>query len=91
MFIIKKCYDDGSGNIKYNNSSIIGIYDNYKQACEELIQKLQKMEYTFEIEDIYKDNYFFVKMDKKNNKDIYNGLCFEIEEKKININELKMK
>jgi len=91
MFIIYKCYDQGDGTHRYNSSSVIGIFDNYQLAYDELIKKLQKLKYEFEIENIYKDNYFFIKIDKKNGTEIYNGLCFEIKEKKnCNMNEIKL-
>ena len=92
MFIIYKCYDLGDGNLRYNASSIIGIFDNYQLAFNELVKKLHKLKYSFDIEDIYNDNYFLIKIDAKNGNKIFNGLCYEIiEKKKFIMNEIKIK
>jgi hypothetical protein len=94
MFIIYRCYDFGNGKLNYNSSSIIGIFDNFQLALRELLSKLNELKYSFEIEDIYNDNdnYFFIKIDSKNGKEIFNGLCYEIiEKKKFIMNEIKLK
>ena len=92
MFLINKCYDDGSGHSMYNASSIIGIYDNYQLAFDNLIKKLDQLKYTYNKDNsIFIKNYFFTKMETKNGKEVTNGISFEIIEKKYNINEIKIK
>jgi hypothetical protein len=88
MFIIYKCYDLGDNNLCYSSSSIIGIFDNYQVAFNELVNKINKLKYSFDIKDIYNDSYLLIKINSKN--EIENGLCYEIIEKKNFImNEIK--
>ena len=37
MFIIKRCFDDGHGNLIYKSSCIIGIYDDFLKAYDDLL------------------------------------------------------
>ena len=83
MFVIYKCYDDGQGHLIYKFTSLVGIFDNFKMAFNELIKKMDKLKYTYTID-------FFIQITHKNNKEITNGLCFEIAEK-MQINTLKLK
>lgn len=91
MFIIYRCYDY-EGELVYNSSSIIGIYTDYVSAKDDLIKKLTKLKYELEIDHDH-EKYFFTKIIKKNGKDItsYKLLCFEILEKNLNLDEIKMK
>jgi hypothetical protein len=91
MFFIYKCYDDGGGNLIYNVNSIIGIFTNLKHATNELVLELQKLKYTFDINDDFTDNYVFITVTHKNSIPIHNNLCFEIKEKNIEINEIKIR
>lgn len=91
MFVINRCYDY-DGKLSYNVSSIIGIYDDYDKAKNDLIEKLIKMKCEYEID--YDDkNYYFAWITRKNGKDAVTNkkICYEIIEKKLKINELKMK
>ena len=92
MFIIKRCFDDGHGNLIYKSSCIIGIYDDFHKAYDELLLILQKLKYQYNENDILlNDTYFFSMMMTKNNKEITNGLCFEIIEYNNTFNQIKMK
>lgn len=92
MFVINKCYLIDDGNKKYNCNSIIGVFDDYNIAQEQLLKKLNKLKYTFiKDEQEYTNNYFFIEIEAQNGKQISNGLCFEIMEKNFIINEIKIK
>jgi hypothetical protein len=92
MFVINKCYLIGDGNKKYNCNSIVGVFDDFKIAQEQLLQKLNKLKYTFIDDELeYTNNYFFIEIETQNGKKISNGLCFEIMEKNFIINEIKIK
>jgi hypothetical protein len=90
MFIINRCYDY-DGDLMYNVSSVIGIYDKFDDAKQDLLNKLVKMKYEYEInrDDA---NYLFLSIIKKNGKDVTINkiICYEIIEKKLKLNELKM-
>lgn len=51
MYTVLKSYANGEGEQIYNASSIVGIFDNYSDAKNELIEKLNKLNYTYEMED----------------------------------------
>ena len=86
MFIVNKCKNDDNRNSAYNVNSIIGVYTDFNIAMIDLKNKLKQLKYTYDEEDcIYNDNYFFVEITNKNN------ICFEIIEKKFNLNEIKIK
>lgn len=93
MFIVYKLRDY-DGNMVYNVSSIIGIYNNYELAKYDLMEKLKKLKYEYEIEFDH-ENYYFVHTISKNGIDsTSNGngmICFEILEKKLCLDEIKMK
>ena len=82
-FVINKCYFNKYGNKNYNVNSIIGIFDNYYTVYDELIKKLNKLKYDFVDKDQYIKHYYFVEIYAKNGKELLNGLCFVIIEKKI--------
>lgn len=88
MYIIYKC-KDYEGDTLYSASSIIGIYDNYNNAKNDLVCKLNKLKYKYEF-TIDNDNYCFVMVREKNNKEITTNPipCFEIFEKKLTMNKI---
>ena len=91
MFIVNRCYDY-DGNTTYNANSIVGIYDDFEKAKQDLIEKITKMKYEYEV-DCDSDNYFFIWMVSKNGKNavISKKICYEIIEKNIKMNEIKFK
>ena len=38
MFVIYKCYDNGEGGLIYKFTSLVGIFDNFTMAHDELIK-----------------------------------------------------
>ena len=91
MFIIYKCRDY-DGELMYNCNSILGCYEKYNDAKKDLINKLTKLKYTFDIEHD-DETYFFATISPKSDKKRDSGCiyCYEIIEKKMNFNTLKFK
>ena len=88
MFIVNKCKNDDNRNTVYNINSVVGIYTDFNIAVSDLKNKLKHLKYTYDEEDcIHNDDYFFVEITNRNR----NNICFEIIEKKFNLNEIKMK
>ena len=81
MFIVNRCYDY-DGELSYNVNSIIGVYDDFAKAKQDLLNKLQKMKCIYET-DCDDKNYFFVWIITKNGKDVSTNkkICYEIIEK----------
>lgn len=91
MYIVYRCKDYGSETF-YNVNSVIGLYDNYDSAKKDLISKLNKLkyEYEFQIDD---DDYCFIAVHAKSGKKVTSGYipCFEIYNKSLSMNEIKLK
>ena len=89
LTIIFKC-KDYDGNTEYN--SVIGVYDDFDTAKKHLIDKLDKLKYTYEF-TIDSDDYCFVTILKKNGKEIVRVAvpCYEISKSKLSVNKLIFK
>ena len=88
MYIIYKC-KDYDGNTMYNTNSIIGIYDEYNSAKNDLVNKLNKLKYKYEF-TIDRDDYCFIILQEKNGKKLTTNPipCFEIIERKLTMNKI---
>ncbi len=84
MYIIYRLRDC-DGTTVYNKNSIIGIYNDYQLARYDLIEKLKKLKHQYEVEFDDEDYYFahVLKNDKM--------MCYEIMEKKIEMNTIRMR
>ena len=93
MYIVYRCYDNTHGNLLYNKNCVIGIYNNYTNAYNDLLIKLHKLNYTYELDNNYDnyDNYTCLKITHKNNMEIKNTLNFEIAKKNIKINNIVLR
>jgi len=91
MFIVLRCHDV-DGEMEYQDSSVIGIYDDITKAKNDLKQKFVELKYKYDEE--YDDpEYYFVFVDSIKGK-VFDGpyrLCFEIKKKNLKTNEIKMK
>ncbi len=63
MYIVYKC-KDYDGNATYNAKSLIGIYDKYEDAKNDLVNKLDKLKYKYEF-TIDQDDYCFILVREK--------------------------
>ena len=95
LYLVRRCFDC-DGELMYRESNVIGVYNNYELAKDDLISKLAKLKYTYEINFDHitdTESYFFATMTGKNGKEFTNSgtICFEIIGKKLDINGLKMK
>ena len=68
MFIVYRC-KDADGNPMYDVNSIIGVYENYENAKNDLEAKLNKLKYEYEYL-VDENEYCFIgilkkKMEKK--------------------------
>jgi len=96
LYIVYKC-NDVDGEVHYKNNCIIGIFSNYSKAKNSLLNTLNRLKYTFEMNDV--DNieyneYIFIKPTHKNGKEyVMNPIpCFEICKKELSLDEnIKMK
>jgi hypothetical protein len=91
MYIIYRSKNN-DGELIYNSSTIIGIFDTYNEAKIDLIKKITQMKY--DKYDIYEENdYLCISCFSKNGKEIIaKGFpTFEIKFKKLGINEIKLK
>lgn len=91
MFFIYKS-NEWHGDLMYNVNCIIGIYDNMTDAKNDLIKKLAKLKYTYELE-FDDEEYLFIKCETKNGIELTSSPipCFEIIKRKINLNEIKFR
>ncbi len=87
MFIISRLRNYDGEDI-YNKNSIVGIYDDYSKARNDLINKLDKMKYEYET-DCDDGIYFYARITGKNGKEDTIPICFEIKQKKLEINQVK--
>jgi hypothetical protein len=87
MYIVYRC-KDYDGNTVYNAKSIVGIYDNYTDARIDLVKKLDKLKYKYDIM-IDHDDYCFIMVQERNGKEINGAIpCFEIFERKLEPNQI---
>jgi len=90
MFIVYKYYDY-DGEPIYKKSSLIGVYDVIEDAKKDLVDKLIKLKYEFEIYDD-SDISFDLTITKKNGIDyqINKITKYEIIKCKASINTIKL-
>ena len=91
MFIIYKG-NDYDGKILYNINCVIGVYEDIAKARYDLLGKLDKLKYTYELE-IDTNEYLFVKCLTRNGIELCNNPIpsFEIMERKLCLNEIKFR
>jgi hypothetical protein len=92
MFAIYCCYDV-NGKLIYNKSSLIGIYDEFYIAKNDLLSTLHNKKCNVEIIDD-ENNYLFIKLLAKDGIDKtenYKQIHYEIKKLNMEINKLKMK
>ncbi len=76
MFLICR-YRNWSGNMEFDISPIIGLFDNYTIAQTELIRKLDEYKYMYDIIDFTPDEYVLISCYGKNNKSFkYDGIPY---------------
>ncbi len=88
MYIVYKC-KDYDGETIYKAQSVIGIYDNYNNAKNDLVNKLEKLKYKYEF-TIDIDDYCFIIVDEINGKQLTTNAmpCFEILDRKLTMNKI---
>jgi hypothetical protein len=84
MYIINKYVSYNNYEYIYNKSSLIGIYDSFEKAINDLKIILNKSKYGYDIDE---NNEIFVAKIFDNKKFIY----YEIYYKKIKFNKIKLK
>jgi len=90
MIIVQRCYDI-DGEIEYNKSNVIGIYDDITKAKNDLQTKLKELKYEYDVE-CDDPEYYFVFVESINGKERHGRrLCYEITMRKMKLNEIKMK
>ena len=86
MYIINKFISYNNDDDIYNKSSLIGIYDSFEKAVNDLKIILNKSKYSYDIDIEEKDKIFVAKI-FDDEKFIY----YEIYNKKIELNKIKLK
>lgn len=91
MYLLYKC-KDYDGDISYNAKCIIGIYENYERARNDLISKLNSLKYEYDIE-IDDGEYCFIKIERIKGIELTTTPipCFEIIKFRNQLNKIKMK
>ena len=76
----------------YNENSIVGLYENYDDAHNDLINKLNQLKYGYEIQG-QAENYLYICCYTKNNKNIVKSYVpfFEIKNKPLNLNQIRFR
>jgi hypothetical protein len=85
MFIVNQFYDYNGEDI-YNKSCLIGIYESFENAVNDLKKKLDKNKTDYEIEIDYEKFYCYIRIETDSKY-----LCYEIYKKRIKLNEIKFK
>ncbi len=91
MFVVYRYYDYNNDEPIYKKTSLIAIYDYMEEAKKDLIEKLIKLKYEFEIyED--SDTSFELDITKKNGIDhqINKITKYEIIKFKTSVNTIKL-
>jgi len=86
-YFVNECFDI-DGETIYDSSKIIGIYDNFETAKNELLKKIKEFGYEYEISPECK-NYLFMKTDYGYNDGKI--LCYEIIENKTELGKINIK
>ena len=86
MYIINKFISYNNDDDIYNKSILIGIYDSFEKAVNDLKIILNKSKYSYDIDIEEKDKIFVAKI-FDDEKFIY----YEIYNKKIELNKIKLK
>ena len=82
MFLIYKLKSYDGENI-YSENSLIGIYQAFDKAKQDLIKKLGKSKYEIEVD---KSEYLFISTEKSNK--LGGIICYEVKKYKKHINKI---